>query len=85
MKNLFSLSAVEKFIAEELIPVGYEVITIREGVLLDDMVAIAPDDEHYHIVFRAEYLNEWNSAYSVRRTSKISAALQKEIDAVYCA
>ena len=82
LKNLYSFSAIEQLWRETLEPLGYEWVQLRDGVLgIGDIVFIAPDNEHYHYVVREVYLNEWSSAQTIRRCSKISKAIQREIDA----
>ena len=80
-KNLYTYKAVDDLRDRLRNEHGYTSIQLREGVLgSGDFLCIAPDDKHYHILVREVYLNEWSSAHSVRRLSKISKALQKEIE-----
>lgn len=79
--SMYTYKSVMDFVNEKLIPNGYEIMTLRDGVLIDDFIAVAPDEKHYNFVFRAVVLNEWNSAYTMRKCAKISKALQEEIDA----
>lgn len=76
----YTLTTVENFINDVLIPAGYEIITLREGTLLNDLVAIAPDEFHYNFVFRSRYVNEWSSFYTMRRCMKIGKSLHEEIN-----
>lgn len=80
-KNLYSMGAIDKLLNELVGNRGYDFIQLRDGVLLDgDFILVSPDDEHYSYVVREVYLNEWSSAYTVRRTAKISKALWDEAE-----
>ena len=79
MKNLYGLEEVERFIAEKLDPLGYEVYAVSGG-LLDNLFCYAPDDKHYNFIFKEEYLNSWSSAYSMRRCMKMPKWAEKMID-----
>ena len=76
----YSTRAVEDFIAETLMPKGYDVVTI-DGYWLDSYICVAPEG-HMNFVFRANDVcgDPW---YTMRRCRKISAALQSEINAAY--
>ena len=66
--QLYTLTAVEK-LAERYREKGGEVVTTREGVLLDNMVM---HGEGLKVaVVTSKFLNEWNSAYSVRFYNKM--------------
>ena len=71
--KLYSSTAVEKAV-ETLLTMGYEMMEITEGCLLEwgKLVMVAPDDKHYNYIFTEQYLNEWSSAYRVARRSKLS-------------
>lgn len=69
MKNYYTAQSVYEAVGK-LEEMGYEIVTI-EGCLLDSYIAIAPDEQHYHYIFRETYLNEWSSAYTVRRYSRL--------------
>ena len=71
MQNIYSYKAVEKFIAEKLIPAGYE-IELIPGALVDSYVCIAPDENHYNFIFRETYINEWSSGLTMRRCMKLT-------------
>lgn len=78
--KLYTYKAVDSLI-EQLIEKGYEAIQLREGTLgSGDWVLLSHDPTKYNFVVREVALNEWNSAHNIRRTAKISKALQKEID-----
>lgn len=66
MATVYSYTSVEKFINDKLIPEGYEIVEIP-GTLVDSYVCVAPDDRHYHFIFREQYLNEWSSGLTKRR------------------
>lgn len=80
-KKLYSYKAVDELRDRLRDELGYTSIQLREGVLgSGDFLCIAPDDKHYHFLIREVYLNEWSSAHTIRRLSKISKALQNEIE-----
>jgi hypothetical protein len=81
--DLYSLTAVENFIANELEPKEYTVDILHEGVLLDEMIAYPPSDDYYLYVFRVQPLNEWSSAYRMEQYEGITPELQQEIDNEY--
>ena len=56
---------------------GYEAIQLNEGTL------IAPDENKWNYIIREVYLNMYSSAQTLRRCSKLSKAIQKEIQAAY--
>ena len=81
-KTLYSYKAVDALI-DELVPQGWEWISFSEGTLgRGDGVLLSPDDRHYSFEYREVYLNEWSSAHTIRRFSKVSARIQAEIDRV---
>ena len=54
---------------------GYENIQIDEGTLgAGSWICIPPDDDHYFFVIRERYVNEWTSAHTISRKSKLSKA-----------
>lgn len=75
MRGLYGLEEAEQAV-NELEKGGWEIIVV-EGVLLDSYVCIAPDDRHWNYIFYEHYLNEWSSAYKVRRCSKISKRVER--------
>ena len=77
MANLYSQSSVDRFV-NSLVEDGYEVHTI-EGCLNDGYICVPPDDKHYGFEFKVVYLNEWSSALSMRRFSKLSKRQEKII------
>ena len=78
--NMYGPTDTSKFI-DVMCAKGWEPIQLNEGgVGIGDWVLIAPDDDHYNFVIREVYLNEWSSAQTVRRCSKLSKKLLKEID-----
>ena len=80
-KKLYTMEAVDLAV-EELQRKGYEIVNLG-GCLLDSYFCIAPDEQHYHFYFAEEYLNEWSSAYSVRRYSKIPKWAKDEMYQIY--
>lgn len=80
-KNLYSMKAVDKLVDELVNKYHYDFVRLADGSLLDgSFILVAPDENHYHFVVREVYLNEWSSAYTVRRASKISKALEEEAE-----
>lgn len=71
MQNIYSYQSVEQFINDKLIPEGYEIVIIP-GALVDSYICIAPDERHYHFIFREQYLNEWSSGLTKRRCKKLT-------------
>lgn len=63
MAKLYTLSAVEK-LAEKYHAKGGQVVIVKEGVLLDDMVMLGEGLKT--AIIKSVFLNEWSSAYSVR-------------------
>jgi len=61
--KLYTMEAVDK-LAEKYTAKGGHVSTVREGVLLDDLVMHG--DGLKTAVIKSVFLNEWSSAYSVR-------------------
>lgn len=82
MRGLYSLKAVEQAV-NELEKAGYEIIVI-DGCLIDSYVCIAPDENHWNYIFYEHYLNEWSSAYKVRRCSKISKRVERWMEQNGC-
>jgi len=80
-RNLYTYQAVDDLRDRLRNEFGYTSIQLREGVLgSGDFLCIAPDEKHYHFLVREVYVNEWSSAHTVRRLSKISKNLQAEIE-----
>ena len=77
-QKLYTLTAVEISI-ETLTKHGYD-INVIPGSLLDNYICIPPDNDKYIFEVREVYLNVCSSAYSMRRHSKLSKRLIKEID-----
>ena len=50
------------------------------GCLLDSYICIAPDTDHYNFIFRVRVLNEWSSAYTLRRCVKLPAWALEELE-----
>lgn len=76
----YSMKATHELI-DQLTGMGFEMVTLSDGVLgYGEIVMIAPDNSmfNYHIV--EVYLNEWASAYTIRRMSRIGAKMRKRID-----
>ena len=83
MKNLYTLSSIDKLI-NECMEAGYMMQTCHEGTLgYGKVVLVAPDEHHWNFVITEVYLNEWSSAHSVRKCRTISKTIQMEIDRYY--
>ena len=79
-KTLYTAKAINNLI-DTLVDLDYEIITIP-GVLLDSYICISPKPELFrHGEFREVAINEWQSAYKVRTSSKLSKRLLKDIEA----
>lgn len=80
-KNLYTYQAVDNLRDRLRNEFGYTSIQLREGTLgSGDFLCVAPDEKHYHFLVREVYVNEWSSAHTVRRLSKISKNLRAEIE-----
>lgn len=80
--NYYTASAIQDLFSQ-LTAIGYQIVTLQEGTLgYGRTIALAPDDRHYHYLVREVPLNCWSSAHTVRRMSKISKAMQRELDAL---
>lgn len=66
--KLYSLEAVEG-LKEQYYESGGQVVTIKEGALLDDLIMFGNGLKTAVIVNR--YLNAWSSAYTVRFYNKV--------------
>lgn len=56
-----------------LVEKGWELRFWNEGCLLDgDFILQAPDDRHYSYIVTEQYLNEWSSAYRIRKVRKVA-------------
>lgn len=79
--SLYTMRSVGELYSD-LVERGWEPVTLSESVIgLGDFVLVAPDADHYNFVIREVVLNDWSSAYTVRRCAKLSKQLQAEIDA----
>lgn len=78
-RKRYAVSAAEDFIQNILIPGGYEIVTLV-GMFVDSYICIAPSDNYYNFVLRAND-SMTDGYYTISKRSKISAALQAEIDA----
>lgn len=80
--NYYTASAIQDLFSQ-LADMGYEIVTLQEGTLgYGRTIALAPDDRHYNYLVREVPINCWSSAHTVRRMSKISKAMQRELDAL---
>lgn len=66
--ELYSLEAVEK-LQNSYLSQGGEVVTLQEGTLLDDYMLFGHGLKT--VIIQAVFLNEWSSAYKVRRYNKV--------------
>lgn len=76
MSKHYTLSAVEK-LQERYTSKGGAVCIVREGVLLDDMIMHGAGLKT--AIITSVFLNEWNSAYSVRFYNKIPKKYEQYI------
>lgn len=80
--NYYTASAIQDLLSQ-LTAIGYQIVTLQEGTLgYGRTIALAPDDRHYNYLVREVPFNCWSSAHTVRRMSKISKAMQRELDAL---
>lgn len=80
--NYYTASAIQELFSQ-LTTIGYQIVTLQEGTLgYGRTIALAPDDRHYNYLVREVPFNCWSSAHTVRRMSKISKAMQRELDAI---
>ena len=78
-KTLYTVKAVDEAI-DQLIDMGYEIVIIP-GTLIDSFICISPKPSMYHYEFREYVTTSWASAYTVRRSSKLSERMLKDIKA----
>ncbi len=64
---------------QTLIDKGYTYHLIKEGVLIDNL-AIYTKKGYKSIVAKSVYLNEWSSAYAIRKYNKLPLKYQKMIN-----
>lgn len=64
---------------ETLINQGFEYYCIEEGALIDDL-AIYTKEGFKSIVATSVYLNEWSSAYKIRKYNKLPAKYQEMLN-----
>ena len=79
--KLYTAEAVENTINNILIPGGYEIQTIP-GALIDTFICLAPSPAYYNYIFKETYLNEWSSAYTMRRCQSLPAWVLRELDRI---
>ena len=79
--KLYSLEAVDQLIAR-YIEKGGEVITTREGALLDDYVL--QGEGLKTIVIQSKFLNSWSSAYAIRKYNKTPEKYIRLIENILC-
>lgn len=85
MRTAYDCRSTQDFI-NQMVEKGYEAIQISEGSLgIGDWVLLSNNERKYNFVIREVFLNEWSSAQTIRRTAKISKALQAEIEKIMCA
>ena len=78
-RRMYTASAIENMI-EAALEKGYEIITIREGVLgYGKMVFVAPDG-YYNYIVEEKYINEWSSGHIVSRRKNLSKEIISEIE-----
>lgn len=80
--NYYTASAIQDLLSQ-LTAIGYQIVTLQEGTLgYGRTIALAPDDRHYNYLVREVPFNCWSSAHTVRRMSRISKSMQRELDAL---
>jgi len=58
-------------LVQKYIDKGGEVITVKEGCLLDYGIAILIADGYKTTILKEKYLNEWSSAYTKKSYNKL--------------
>ena len=80
--NKYTVTVVESFLSK-LSEMEYQLYQIQEGCLgCGDWICLPPDENHYGFEIREVYLNEWSSAHTVRRFSKVSRRQLKLINSI---
>lgn len=83
-QKLYTYKAIDDLISR-LSEHGYECVQTREGVLgSGDWICVPPDKYRYHLIIHEVVLNEWSSAHTIRRCSKLSKANQKLLEECSC-
>ena len=54
-------------LADKFVKKGGEIITLRDGSLLNFGLAVFQCEGLHTAIIREQYLNEWSSAYSVKQ------------------
>ena len=80
--SIYGITDTGNFI-NEMSENGYECIQTDEGVLGNgDWILLSNDETKYNFEIREKFLNEWSSGQTIRRFSKLSKRLQKEINSI---
>lgn len=81
MKNLYTLSSIDKLIEDCCNNHRYTMAQIYDGCLgYGKLVLLAPPG-YWNFVIEEVPINEWSCGHTVRKCQKISKRLQAEIDA----
>lgn len=82
MHQLFSVSAIDKLIAD-LLPMGYKYTEVSPGVLgYGHVLLLSPSERFYSFEIIETALNGWSSVHKVRRFTRISRRIQSMLDSV---
>lgn len=80
MARLYSCMTVENLL-QSAVDNDYEIIEINEGSLgYGHMLLLSHRDGWCNVEITEKYLNEWSSAHTIRKFTKISKRIQKLID-----
>ncbi len=83
MARLYSCIAVENLM-QRAVDLDYEIIEIDEGSLgYGHMILLSHQEGYANVEICERYLNEWSSAHTIRKFSKISKRIQKLIDGAH--
>lgn len=76
-ENLYDYHEVNELI-ERLVSFGYECRQTDEGCLGEgNWICVPPDDKYYNYLINEVPVNEWSSAHTIRRCSRLSKANQR--------
>ena len=82
-QTIYDWKSTEEYIDSIVSKYGHEAVQLNEGSLgIGDWVLISPDEKHYHIVIREVYVSSVCSGQTIRKCSKLSEKLLKEIERV---
>ena len=78
----FEPGDVMAYINATLIPLGYDIQVMDDGVLLDSIVAYPPSEDYQIFVFRSTFQNAWSSVYTVEVYDEMVPELEAFVQSV---